>query len=125
MRTSQLTTALFFALFVSMANAEDMSFLLHTTPKERAASQTRFMKTKLNLSPDELAKVQAINQQYAEKIEPVLKGSSFFLIKKHDIEAIQQDKDDSLKSILTPDQFKIYSNSKDELEQAMEQDLKQ
>jgi hypothetical protein len=124
MRKSKLTIALFFLLFIPIAKAEDMAYLLNSTPTERAASQTRFMKTKLNLSQDDVAKIQAINQQYAEKIEPVLKGSSMIFIKMHDIKAILEQKDDDLRNALTPEQFDVYENAKDELKQAMQQDLK-
>jgi hypothetical protein len=123
MHTSKLTIALLLSLFIPIASAEDMSYLLNTTPTERAASQTRFMKTKLNLSQDDVAKIQAINQQYAEKVEPVLKGSSIGFLKMRDIKAILEQKDDSLRSVLTPEQFEIYANTKDELKQAMQQDL--
>jgi hypothetical protein len=123
MHTSKLTIALLLSLFIPIASAEDMSYLLNTTPTERAASQTRFMKTKLNLSQDAVAKVQAINQQYAEKVEPVLKGSSIGFLKMRDIKAILEQKDDSLRGVLTHEQFELYANTKDELKQAMQQDL--
>lgn len=124
MHTSKLTIALLLSLFIPIASAEDMSYLLNTTPTERAASQTRFMKTKLNLSQDDVAKVQTINQQCAEKVEPVLKGSSIGFLKMRDIKAILEQKDDSLRGVLTPEQFDVYENAKDELKQAMQQDLK-
>lgn len=123
MHTLKLTIALFFSLFISIAHAEDMAYLLDSTPTERAASQTRFMKTKLNLSQDEVAKVQAINQAYAEKVELVLKSSSIGFLKMRDIKAILEQKDDILRSVLTPEQFEIYMNAKDELKQALQQDL--
>lgn len=123
MRTSKLAIALFLSLFIPIANAEDMAYLLNSTPTERAASQTRFMKTKLNLSQDEVTKIQEINREYAEKIEPVLKGSSFSFLKMRDIKAILEPKDDALRSVLTPGQFDAYTNAKDELKQALKQDL--
>lgn len=123
MRISQLTIALFFLLFIPITNAEDMSYLLNSTPTARAAAQTRFMKTKLNLSQDDVAKVQAINQQYAEKIEPILKGSSMIFLKMHGIKAILEQKDDDLRNALTPGQFDVYANAKNELKEAMRQDL--
>jgi hypothetical protein len=123
MRRSKLTIALLFSLFIPMANAEDMAYLLNSTPTERAASQTRFMKTKLSLSQDDATKIQIIKQEYAEKIEPVLKGSSIGLLKIHDIKAIWEQKDDTLRSVLTSEQFDVYTNAKDELKQAMRQIL--
>lgn len=124
MRTSKLAIALFLSLFIPIANAEDMAYLLNSTPTERAASQTRFMKTKLNLSQDEVTKIQEINREYAEKIEPVLKGSGISFLKMRDIKAILEQKDDALRSVLTPGQFDVYTNAKDELKQALQQDLK-
>jgi len=100
-----------------------MTYLLNSTPTERAASQTRFMKAKLNLSQDETTKIQEINQEYAEKIEPVLKGSGISFLKMRDIKAILEQKDDTLRSVLTPGQFDVYTNAKDELKQALQQDL--
>lgn len=123
MRNLKLTIALCLSLAISIANAEDMAYLLNSTPTERAASQTRFMKTKLNLSQEEAAKIQQINQVYAEKVEPVLKSSSIGFLKMRDIKAILEQKDDTLRSVLTPDQFEAYTNAKDELKQALQQDL--
>jgi hypothetical protein len=123
MRTSKLTIALCLSLSIPIAHAEDMAYLLDSMPTERAASQTRFMKTKLNLSQDEVIKVQEINQEYAEKVEPVLKSSSIGFLKMRDIKAILEQKDDTLRSVLTPEQFEIYTNTKDELKQALQQDL--
>ncbi len=124
MRTLKFTIALFFSLSTPIAYADDMAYLLNSTPTERAASQTRFMKTKLNLSQDEVAMVQKINQEYAEKIEPVLKSSMIGFLKMRDIKAILERKDDTLRNVLTPEQFDIYANAKDELKQALQQDLK-
>jgi len=123
MRTLKLAIALFLSLSTLIANAEDMAYLLNSTPTERAASQTRFMKTKLGLSQDEATKIQEINREYAEKIEPVLKGSAIGLLKMRDIKAILEQKDDTLRGVLTPEQFDIYTNAKDELKQALQQDL--
>ncbi|GEM_PF-393907 len=123
MRTLKRTIALCLSLSIPIAHADDMAYLLNSTPTERAASQTRFMKTKLNLSQDEVTKVQEINQEYAEKVEPVLKSSSMGFLKMRDIQAILEQKDDTLRSVLTAEQFEIYTNAKDELKQALRQDL--
>ena len=123
MQKSKWAFSLLFLFFTSIVNAEDMTYLLQSSPSQRAESQTRFMKTKLALSDDVAIKVKAINLEYAEKVEPVLKGFSLALIKKHDIEGIQEQKDNALRLVLTAQQFDIYVNSKDELKQALKQDL--
>jgi len=123
MQKLKLMTTLLLLLVTSIAVAEDMSFLLTTSPNQRAESQTRFMKNKLALSDEATSKVQTINLEYAEKIDPILKGSSIGIIKKHDIEKIQDQKDKALQQILTQQQFEVYNNSKDELTQALKKDL--
>ena len=123
MQKSKWAFSLLFLFFTSIVSAEDMTYLLQSSPGQRAESQTRFMKTKLALSDDVAIKVEAINLEYAEKVEPVLKGSSLALIKKHDIEGIQEQKDNALRLVITAQQFDIYVNSKDELKQALKQDL--
>ena len=123
MHKSKLVFTLLFSLVTTIAFAEDMSLLLTTSPSQRAESQTRFMKNKLELSDETTLKVQAINLEYADKVEPILKGSSMGIIKKHDIEKIQEQKDTTLQGILTPQQFDVYNNSKDELTEALKKDL--
>ena len=123
MQKSKRAFSLLFLFFTSIVSAEDMTYLLQSSPGQRAESQTRFMKTKLDLSDDVAIKVEAINLEYAEKVEPVLKGSSLALIKKHDIEGIQEQKDNALRLVLTAQQYDIYVNSKDKLKQALKQDL--
>jgi len=123
MQKSKRAFSLLFLFFTSIVSAEDMTYLLQSSPGQRAESQSRFMKTKLDLSDDVAIKVEAINLEYAEKVEPVLKGSSLALIKKHDIEGIQEQKDNALRLVLTAQQFDVYVNSKDELKQALKQDL--
>lgn len=122
MRALKLAMAL--CLFMSFAKAEDFSYLLNTTPGERAASQTRFMHSKLSLSADDLIQVQAINQQYAEKTEPILKGSSVAWLKMLDIKSVQAQKEKELQRVLTHEQFETYLNAKDELMLFMRQDLR-
>lgn len=123
MQKSKWAFSPLFLFFTSIVSAEDMTYLLQSSPGQRAESQTRFMKTKLALSDDVAIKVETINLEYAEKVEPVLKGSSLALIKKHEVEGIQEQKDNALRLVLTAQQFDIYVNSKDELKQALKQDL--
>jgi len=123
MRRLKPAIALSLSLFIPIVNAEGMAYLLNSTPIERAASQTRFMKTKLSLSQDEVSKIQQINREYAEKIEPVLKGSDIGLLKMRDIKAILEQKNNALRNVLTSEQFDVYENTKNELKQAFQQDL--
>ncbi|WP_347989369.1 hypothetical protein [Methylomonas sp. AM2-LC] len=101
----------------------DLEFLLKTTPLQRATVQTRFMQEKLDLTPEATNKINGINLAYAEKVEPILKGSSMLLFKIQDIKAILQQKDEILRGTLSPQQYERYRESKDEIINAMRHDL--
>lgn len=110
-------------LHADLAQADDMDYLLNTTPSERAASQTHFIQDQLGLAADTTAQVQLINQKYAEKLEPIIKGSSNRISKMLDMKEIQQQKEAELQKVLTASQFDAYQNSKDALKAAMQHDL--
>ncbi|MEI8209138.1 MAG: hypothetical protein WCG16_08035 [Methylococcales bacterium] len=103
--------------------ANDLAFLLETTPLQRATVQTRFMQEKLGLTPEATHKINGINLAYAEKVEPILKGSSMLMVKVQSIKAILQQKDEILRGTLSPQQYERYRDSKDEIIDAMRHDL--
>ena len=76
---SLLALALLLPPLSIMAN--DLEFLLETTPLQRATVQTRFMQEKLGLTPEATHKINGINLAYAEKVEPILKGTSMLLVR--------------------------------------------
>jgi hypothetical protein len=118
---SLLALALLLPPLSVMAN--DLEFLLETTPLQRATVQTRFMQEKLGLTPEATHKINGINLAYAEKVEPILKGSSMLLVKVQDIKAILLQKDEILRGTLSPQQYERYRDSKDEIIDAMRHDL--
>jgi hypothetical protein len=103
------------------ARADLMGNLAQTTPQERAGIQTAFLTKKLALPPDESEKVGAINLKYAEKAEPVIKGDDGMFSKARQMKAIQAEKDDELKTVLSPEQYQAYDAAKDELKQKFEE----
>ena len=123
MRTLKSLLALALLLPPLSVMANDLEFLLETTPLQRATVQTRFMQEKLGLTPEATHKINGINLAYAEKIEPILKGSSMLLVKVQSIKAILQQKDEILRGTLSPQQYERYRGSKDEIIDAMRHDL--
>ena len=93
----------------------DMDALEDTTPAERAAAQTAMMTTTLGLTDAESAKVAPINLKYAEKLEPIIKGSTPSLVKMVDARAVEQQKETELKAVLTPDQFTTFEATKKDM----------
>jgi len=107
------------ALGASHAWAADLDALKDTTPKERAAAQTAMMKSKLELTDAQTPKIAAINQKYADRMEPVIKGSEGPLMKMRAAKQIETEKEADLKGVLTPDQFQKFLAAKEEMRQKM------
>lgn len=123
-----LRTALKLSLFLAIASstparAEDFDQLKATTPSQRAATQTDYMKSRLALTDAQMPKIAAINQKYAEQMEPVIKSADGGLGKMLEAKAIQENKDAELRQILTPDQFERFVSSKDEMREAVKRVL--
>ena len=112
---SIVRAALVVALLASQAPAADMDALKDTTPAERAKAQTAMMKTKLGLSDAEVAKVGPINMKYAERMEPIIKGSEGPLIKMRSVRTVEEAKEAELKGVLTADQFTKFEAGKEEM----------
>ena len=93
--------------------------LKNTTPQERAKAQTLFMKSKLGLSEAQLPKVEAVNLKYAEKLDPVIKGSAGPLVKMEAVRQANEEKEAELKGILSPDQFQKYLAAKEEMREKL------
>ena len=107
----------------SVASAQLPPEVANSTPQERAKLITLVMKEKLALTPEQLPKVEAINLDAAQKMEPVLKGSEGPLIKMRTTKQVDQAKDAALQNVLTPQQFQQYLSSRDEMKQKAEQKL--
>lgn len=110
-------------LFLSFASVSAVAGVADSTPAQRAEIQTRVIQEKLKLAPEVLARVQAVNLKYAEKMDPILKGSDNILAKKKKAGAIMDAKDGELKAILSADQFEQYDDAKDDIKEAVEKSL--
>jgi hypothetical protein len=118
-----LACSLLIAFAAGSSPAQMLDKLAKTTPQERATIQTGFMKKKLGLSGEELAKVDAINLKFAEKAEPVIKGSDGPFMKMRAMRSLQTEKNGELKTVLTPDQYAKYQAAQDEMKQQFESEI--
>jgi hypothetical protein len=123
MRTLVLAACVY-AISACIASADEAG-VIKSSPEQRAAIQTQYMKERLNFPADVLAKAQAINLKYAQKMDPVLKGTDGILSKMKMGLSIMADKDNELKSILTPSQFDAYDDAKDDIKEVMKSRLGQ
>jgi hypothetical protein len=107
---------------VPIASAQmDMDKLENSTPGERAKAQTMMMKSKLSLTPEQTPKVEAINQKYAERMDPVIKGSAGPLVRMREMQEINTQKEAELKQVLSPEQFEKYLASRAEMREQLEE----
>jgi len=83
------------------------------------------MKKKLDLTPDQQPKIASINLKYAQKMEPLLKGSERPLMEFRDMRELNDAKEGELKTVLSPEQFKKYLDSKEEMRAKFEERIKE
>ena len=112
-------------LVVRSAVGANLADLKDTTPEERATVQTMMMREKLGLKEGDVSKVAAINKKYAEKMDPVIKGTEGPLIKMQHAKAIEQEKEAELKKVLSQDQFEKFLAMKEEMREKLAQKVKE
>ena len=105
------------------SGAQELQKLAGSTPAQRAALQTEFMKMRLGLSDAQAPRIAAINLKYAEQMQPILQGSDGPLMKMGEARRVDQAKDAELQGVLSPEQYQKYLAAKEEMRQHMEQKL--
>ena len=91
---------------------------------DRAAKLMEWMKTNLQLTDEQLPKVQDINLKYANKADELRKSSAGRRQKLQTLKADNKTKDGELKTILTPSQYQIYEAKKAELQKQFKEKAK-
>lgn len=89
----------------------------HMPPEERATKLTSWMKTNLQLTDDQVAKVGEINLKYANKNEALRNSPEPGREKLKKLKSFDQDKDNELKTLLTDEQYKTYQAKKEEIKE--------
>lgn len=93
-------------------------------PADRAAGLTEWMKTTLQLTDEQLPKVQEINLKYANKNEDLRHST---LSKKQKLQTLklnEEGRDAELKQVLTDGQYKTYTTKKNEVKEKMKEGAK-
>jgi hypothetical protein len=111
-------------LLATRVGAEGLDDLKDTTPAERAAAQTTMMKEKLSLTDEQLPKVKAINEKYAEEMDPIIKGSGGMLMKMCPMRAVDDKKEAELKGVLSGDHLQQFQAMKSELRDKLVERIK-
>jgi len=118
-----LVAALSLLIVVTASAQNEMEKLKSSTPEERARLQTEMMKTKLGLTTDQTPKVAAINQKYAQRMDPIIKGQEGPLMRLRQMREVGQAKEAELKGVLSPEQFQKYLAEKQEMREKFEDKL--
>ncbi|MBN2747606.1 MAG: hypothetical protein JXR34_12840 [Bacteroidales bacterium] len=116
------TVKIVIVLFVLLANgaiAKAQSQKL--TAEERAAKQTEWMKTELNLSNEQEAKVSDINLRYVKAIADVRAAVADENDRKARIKELQKQRIVELRKVLTPEQREKLKQLVKEKRQNLEQ----
>lgn len=95
------------------------------TPEERATALTEWMKTNLQLTPDQEGPVSAINLKYADLNEELRGSTKTRMQKLKTIKANDQGKDKELQGVLTPEQFKTYESKKEEIKKKFKEEAQE
>jgi hypothetical protein len=113
-----ILTGICVSLFSLGAFAQN--FGMQFSPEERAQMQTEWMKKNLQLNDSQLLKIEALNLEYALKMEKV-KGIDGNLSKLKAAGKTSEEKDEKLKKLLNEEQFAFYLDKRKELrKKAME-----
>ena len=123
-RYTAIALSVVIALLVSVpAGFAQMDKLKQSTPQERARMQTDMMKAKLGLSPDQLTKVAAINEKYAQQMQPIIQSSEGPFMRMRQMREVSTAKEAELKGVLSPGQFQKYLAEKEEMKEKFEERL--
>lgn len=97
----------------------------NSTPEQRAQFQTGMMKSKLKLDAAQESKVQAINLTYARKMQTIIKSDDGRFSKMKQARSLQEAKDQELKNVFTPAQFKQYKDFEEEMKAKLKEKVKE
>ncbi|HEY3405619.1 MAG TPA: hypothetical protein VGK59_19685 [Ohtaekwangia sp.] len=92
------------------------------TPEQRATAITEWMKTNLQLTPEQEGPVQTINLKYANLNEGLKTSSKARMAKAKELKTNNESKKKELKEILTPEQFKMYEAKEAELKEKFKEE---
>jgi len=92
------------------------------TPEERALAVTAWMKTNLQLTPEQEGPVKDINVKHANLNEGLRTSTKTSLEKAKTVKANEALRDKELKKVLTPEQFKVYESKKQEMKKKFKEE---
>ena len=122
---SNLSQLIMLVLFVFVNTSSYSQQKDIPSASERATKLTDWMKTNLQLTDDQVPKVQDINMKYANKMEELKNNAAGKRQKLLTLKENDKAKDAELKQVFTDSQYKTYMTKKEELKKQLKQELKE
>lgn len=107
------------ALFLLSQSNADAQLVMRIPPEQRAAKQTEWMKSHLNLNADQVPKVEEINLRYSNKMQEIYNGPSTKPEKKKNAVTLYEKKNEELKGIFTESQYSAYKVKENQIKEKM------
>lgn len=106
-----------FALAIVLIGSVSMSYAQKGDKAAAAKRMTDSMTVKLQLTTDQVPKVQTINETWAGKAAAIRSEGGERMEKMKKLKEANQDRDKALKEVLTETQFTEYQANKKEMKQ--------
>ncbi|MBX2972658.1 MAG: hypothetical protein KF797_06115 [Flavobacteriales bacterium] len=104
------------AVMAGMAVAAQAQDKAQRTPEERAKMRTERLTKELELTPEQAAKVEAINMKYAGKVDEVRKEREAERAEvRKEAKTMHDAHDAEMKAVLTADQYAKWTARKEEM----------
>jgi hypothetical protein len=123
--TMLLVVFVFAALNMVKAQEKMEEIMRETTPEQRAALQTSYMKENLALAEDQTPKVQEINLKYARKMQDAYNSTERKFQKLKQMKSINQQKDGEMKNVLSAEQYETYEKNKEAMRESVKEKRKE
>jgi LAS superfamily LD-carboxypeptidase LdcB len=95
------------------------------SPEEMAKRQTQMMKDSLQLDEKQVAKIEAINAEYAKKMQKVREREITDMEKRQEIQILRTDQDYELKKVLNKDQAKRFQKMQEAMRAKRQERMKE
>lgn len=114
----------FALLTLSVLTSRAQSKLTEEQKKELKEKQAEY-KAKLNLTPDQETKMEAINTTYIEGLSALKEGSGSRLSKYKQLKKLNNDRDAGMKKILDANQYQLYKEQQQDMKKEFKKNRKQ
>jgi hypothetical protein len=107
------------ALYLLSQGSASAQAMMKLSPEERASKQTEWMKNYLNLSADQMPKVEEINLRYSNKMQDIFESPQTKTEKNEAAKELFEKKSEELEGIFTEKQYGAYKIKENDMKSKM------